>query len=210
MKKLLCVTALMLIICMMFSVVSVSAVVTTEYEYMQNILSNVDLTYEDEIMSHFYPEKFNGQTHIWIYYNMLYEHNDGDYVVFKALTGCGEPASISEYFGDYRVFGDSMDHPYELGYYVYVPAEQKVYTLREAWDSEELDITKAFESGRIGIYKYDVNLDAKFDIMDATYIQMFVAGFEGYKSSYRMDFDQDGEYAIMDATAIQRHIAGLE
>ncbi|MBR2715913.1 MAG: dockerin type I repeat-containing protein [Ruminococcus sp.] len=215
MKRIIYITALMLIMCLMFSAVSVSAYVDDEDVYMHNILSNIDSTYEDEIMSHFYPELFKGQNNIWIYYNMLYAHDEAtlskpEYVVFKALTGCGEPASSRRYFGDYRVFSDSMDYPYELGYYVYVPAKQKVYTLEEAWESEELDISKAFESGRIGIHRADVNLDGSCDILDATYTQMYLAGVEGFKSNGRMNFNTNDNINITDVTALQRYLAGIE
>ena len=215
MKKVICVTAFMLIMCMMFSAASVSAVVSDDYLYVLNIMKNVDSSYKEEIMPHFYPEKYNGREDMWVYYNMLYAHNadtlsEPEYIVFIGLSGIGEPAFVTEYFGDYTVTMSSMDYPYDLGFYVYVPAEQKVYTLREAWDSEALNITAAFESGRIGLYKYDLNMDSKFDIMDATYIQMCIAGFDGYELNGRMDVDKDGKKTIMDATAIQRHIAGLE
>ena len=216
MKKLICVMSFMLIICMISSVFSVSVFASEGYEYFAlNIRDNIDTSYKEEIMPHFYPEIFNGRENIWWYYNMLYAHNtdtssEPEYIVFIGSVCPDSPAFETEYFGDYIVSVNALDFPYELGYYVYVPSEQKVYTLKEAWDSEVLDITKAFESGRVGLYKYDLNMDSKFDVMDATYIHMYLAGFDGYRRTYRMDYDQDGEYTIMDATTIQRHLVGLD
>ncbi len=123
-------------------------------------IGDADLSYYEEIMHHFYPEIFEGRTDFLLYYDMLYAHNEGvedesEYVVFIAQMGMGNQAFSSDYFGDYVVYNNKMDYPYELAHYVYVPAQQKVYTLREAWDSEELDITAAFKSGCVGIYTGD-------------------------------------------------------
>lgn len=216
MKKVICMTSIMLIVCLMFSSISVSAGPSEkEYEYMDKLMSNVDLTYKEEIEANFYPEKYEGRTNLWIYYNMLYAEksdteDEPDYVVFIAWTGVSRPADVSKYFGDYRVFSFSMEYPYDLGYYVYVPAQKKVYTLEEAWESEELDITNAFESGCVGIHRADVNMDTKCDILDATYTQMYLAGIDGYKRNYRMDFDSNDDINILDVTAFQRYLVGLE
>lgn len=116
-----------------------------------------DLSYYEEIMPHFYPEIFEGRTDFLVYYDMLYAHNADvlekpEYIVFKAYMGIGNQAFSRDTFGDYVVYNNIMDFPYDLSHYVYVPSQQKVYTLREAWDSEELDITDAFKSGSVGIY----------------------------------------------------------
>lgn len=77
-------------------------------------------------------------------------------------------------------------------------------------ESEELDITKAFESGCVGIHRGDVNLDTKCDILDATYTQMYLAGIDGYKGNGRMNFDSKDGINILDVTALQRYLVGLE
>lgn len=59
----------------------------------------------------------------------------------------------------------------------------------------------------------DADGDGDVSIMDATEIQLVLAGIKNWKSSYEKDFanvDCDDEVSIMDATAIQVHLAGLD
>jgi len=115
-----------------------------------------DLSYYDEIMPYYYPEIFEDMEYVPFYYDMLYAHDVGqeepEYIVFILQHGGGDQAFARDVFGDYYVSNPYLDFPYELAHYVFVPAAKKVYTLREAWDSEELDITAAFESGCVGKY----------------------------------------------------------
>ena len=86
----------------------------------------------------------------------------------------------------------------------------------------------------------DVNDNGKVDVMDATYIQRYIAEYndifyarthqvppqysnDSNSNFYKVnvvdignyyfsiaDFDRDGYTTVLDATAIQRHIAGIE
>ncbi len=168
----------------------------------------------EEIAPNFYPEIFAAKVMPWGYYNMLYAHNENsestpDYVVFVGCFGGADQAFITEQFGDYLVTHHETHSLYELAHFVYVPAEQRVYTLKEAYESENLDISDAFASGCVGRHRGDANLDNEFNIKDATYIQKFLVQIEGYKNTGFLNFDNTGNVNIKDATAIQKYLAGI-
>ncbi len=217
MKRYLRILSLIMVILIAFSAFSISASAKTIDEYYQEIFSDVDTTYKSEIEPHFYPELFEGRENLWFYYNMLYAHNldvaeEPEYVVFIALTGIGEDAIISQNFGYCVVYNHLMDYPYDLGHYVYVPEKQKVYTLEEAYNSEEIDISDAMRSGCVGLHRGDINYDRSCDVLDATYIQRYLAGLDidSDINIRRMDLDGSGDVSIIDATRLQRYIAKMD
>ena len=218
MKRYIRLLALVLIVFLMFSVISVSASIKTDEKYFMDMFDDIDLTYEDEIKPHFFPEFYEGKLNVWTYYNMLYAHNvDVDkipeYVVFIAGgTGGGEPATISKILGYCLVFNYSREFPYDLAHYVYVPSLQKVYTLEEAYYSEEFDISDAMRSGCVGLHRGDINYDRSCDISDATIIQRYLANFsiDSEIKVNRMDLDGSKNVSIIDATKLQRYIAKID
>lgn len=181
---------------------------------LKQMYPNNNFSYADEIAPVFYTDVFATKVMPWGYYNMLYAHNASleatpDYIVFIGCTEGADQAFINEQFGDYLVTHHETHSLYELAHFVYVPAEKKVYTLKEAFESENLDISDAFASGCVGRHRGDANLDNAFNIKDATYIQKFLAQIEGYKYTDFMDFDNTGNVNIKDATAIQKSLAGI-
>ena len=150
MKKLL---SLIIVAVMMLSIALTGMISASA---LPDYTEGADLSYYDEIMPYYYPEIFAGTGYEPFYYYMLYAHDIGqeepEYIVFIAKHGGGDTAIAKDVFGDYYVSNSYLDFPYELAHYVFVPAEKKVYTLREAWDREDLDITAAFESGNVGKY----------------------------------------------------------
>ncbi len=171
--------------------------------------------YMTELVPFFYPEKFEGKAGLpFDMYNTLYIHNESldeapDYVVFEACTGGADQAFITRQFGDFLVTHNEIHSLYELSHFVYVPSEQKVYTLGEAWEKDDLDITDAFTSGSVGRHRGDANLDKSFNVKDATYIQKHLAGFDGFVNTGYLNFDGDNKVTVKDATAIQKAIAGI-
>ena len=217
MKRYIRIISLIMVIVIAFLVFSISASAKTIDEYYQKIFLDVDTTYKSEIEPHFYPELFEGRENLWFYYNMLYAHNldlaeDPEYVVFIALTGIGEDAIISQSFGYCLVYNYLMDYPYDLGHYVYVPSQQKVYTLEEAYNSGEIDISDAMRSGRVGLHRGDINYDRSCDILDATIIQRYLAGFsiDSDINISRMNLDGSEDISIIDVTKLQRYIAKMD
>ncbi len=153
---------------------------------------------------------------MWYYYNMLYAYYENnqtepEYVVFIAKTRTWhEQSTVTRNVGDCLIYNSSINYPYDLAHYVYVPSLQKVYTLEEAYHSDELDISAAMKSGRIGHHRGDVNFDRACNVFDVTYIQMYLAGVDGYDKNSYMDVDRSSDVSIFDVTKLQRYFAGLE
>lgn len=221
MKRCLRIFSLIMIIFISFSVFSISTFaerIKDISDKYNNIIMDVDLSYQDEIKGCFYPEIFEGDSDIWHYYNMLYAHfhdsqTDPEYVVFIARTNVGQDeATIGRYVGDCFIWNITISYPYDLAHYVYVPSLQKVYTLEEACNSGELNISDAMRSGRVGIHRGDINFDRSCDILDATIIQMYLASLDINKDIWigRMDLDRSEDVSIIDVTKLQRYLAELE
>lgn len=219
MKRCLRVFSLVMVVFVAFSAFSISAS-AERIIFMRDIyfdmLEDVDLSYEDEMAPCFYPERYEGKDKIWYYYNMLYAHfedsqTEPEYVVFIART-YGDEGSCSRYVGDCYIANNYNSIPYDLAHYVYVPSLQKVYTLEEAYYSENLDISAAMKSGRVGVHRGDINFDRSCDILDATIIQMHLASLDIDKEIMvgRMDLDGSEEVSIIDVTKLQRYLAELE
>lgn len=216
MKKFLRVLSLILVVFSAFSSLSFFASAKDVPDIYSDIWEEVDLTHEDEIKPCFYPELFAGSTYIWYDYNMLYAYYDSEqttpeYVVFIATTA-GDEAFCDRYVGDCLIVNNCHSYLYDLAHYVYVPAQQKVYTLEEAYYSEDLDISDAMRSGRIGLHRGDINYDRSCDVLDATYIQRYLAGLniDSDINIRRMDLDGSGDVSIIDATKLQRYIAKID
>ena len=218
MKRCLRIFSLIMVVIIAFSAFSISASAKFYDKFMYELINDVDLSYEDEIKPCFYPEIFKGDSDIWHYYNMLYAHfNDSqtepEYVVFIARTNVGQDESnVDRYVGDCFIWNNTISYPYDLAHYVYVPSLQKVYTLEEACNSEELDISAAMRSGRVGLHRGDINFDRSCDILDATIIQMHLASLDIDKEIMvgRMDLDGSDDVSIIDATKLQRYLARLD
>lgn len=222
MKKIISVI-LVLCVCLL-GVISVSAQSADVTDNTKKYLDEVYLLLMGENISENYRDYYSKM------YSVVYEYSFSDeatpdYVCVFAGFDFG-PAYSYGVFGDYVVRDLNCYIPYELGYYVYVPVQGAVYTLREAWDNSLPEIERAFTEGGIGELIGDVNGDGKLSIQDATEIQKYIAKViasyeiedeitgirEGSSEelSYISDFNRDGERNIKDATAIQKHIAGLE
>ncbi len=183
---------------------------------LKNMYPDNNYDYMTDIVPYFYPDRFEGKAGLpWHMYDTLYVHNESedtapDYVVFEACVGGADTAFITKQFGDYYVTHHEIHSLYELSHFVFVPSEQKVYTLRDAWDNEDIDVLPAFESGKVGRHRGDANLDNSFNIKDATYIQKFLAHFDGFENTGFMNYDGDNDITIKDATAIQKALAGIK
>lgn len=159
-----------------------------------------------------------------------------DWVLVYAFCGTiGKPGGpvagayaytvCSDYF--LEAFG-FLSSPYEFAYYVYVPAENKIYTLNEAFDAQLENIDNTFTeyllSNEYGAKLIgDCDKDKKLTILDATEIQRYLARLTWFDDSilnyhnvlyseqlrYLSDVDRDGERTILDATLIQLKLAKL-
>ncbi len=131
----------------------------------------------------------------------------------------GDPMLSVECIGEYAVLNNCWAFPYEIGYFVYLPHENEVLTLSQAYDAEVECIEKVFEESGIEVGLLgDADQSGRLDVKDATAIQKQIAGIiSGEQNNMDAllyeticDFNRDGERNVKDATAIQKHIAGLE
>lgn len=189
--------------------------VDKEARVLKELYPDNNYEYMTDIVPCFYPDRFEGKAGLpWHMYDTLYVHNVPteivpEYVVFEACVGGADQSFVTKQFGDYLVTHNEIHSLYELSHFVYVPAEQKVYTLKKAYESENLDISDAFASGCVGRHRGDANLDNDFNIKDATYIQKYLAQFEGYVNTGYLNYDETSGITIKDATAIQKALAGI-
>ena len=93
----------------------------------------------------------------------------------------------------------------------------------EGWYTEPEHINKVempfTVTSDINLYAYfipavdyilgDANSDGKVNILDATFIQRHLVGFENSINKDAADVDGDGEITVLDATTIQRFLAGF-
>ncbi len=164
------------------------------------------------------------------HYEEVYEHfaNEGDatpdFVLIRAYSDLVMEADFTYYFNEYVMYEESTSTPAEFGYFVYLPDENKIYTLVDAFEKNIENVYSIFTEGILGDMTGDVNFDGKLNIRDATFIQKDVANKASVYEKYYMvkgrydstramkiaDFNRDGKFNIRDATAIQKHLAGVD
>ena len=118
-------------------------------------------------------------------------------------------------------------YPQAIPYFIYVPNENKFYTLEYAYNKGFAGIESIFTEYFIpqGLAKIigDADKDNKLTIIDATLIQLALADccelddeyvqsslVYGETLEFTTDIDRDGKRTVLDATAIQHKLAGLE
>lgn len=159
-----------------------------------------------------------------------------DWALVYAFCGWGIEPGIPTGIYLYTVCSDyfldasgTLSEPYEFAYYVYVPSENKIYTLNEAFDAKLENIDYTFTQYLLVNKPYCTNIivdadkDRKLTVLDATAIQRKLAGLatlmdniaSEHNASYSerlyslSDVDRDGELSILDATAIQMKLAQI-
>ncbi len=168
-------------------------------------------------------------TAMW-HYEEVYEHFEDentaspDYVLIKAYAGLVTEANFTYYFDDYVMYESSTSTPAEFGYFIYLPEENKIYTLVDAFENKVDNVYDVFTEGVLGDLTGDVNFDGKLNIKDTSLLQKHFAKmasvygnfhtYYGYTDDIHAeriaDFNHDGKLNIRDATAIQRRLAGID
>lgn len=163
-----------------------------------------------------------------------------DWVLVRGYYGWHDipcTAFACEIFGiyEFETWNRSIEPASQLGMYIYVTAEDKFYSLKQAYESGKKDIVEAaFENYMVYEMKGNANIfgdndhDGRLTIMDATLLQRQLAkisyieksrtfnttiddSFGGMDESYEQtDFNKDGRTDIMDATCIQRKLARMD
>ncbi len=175
--------------------------------------------YRDEVISKISAEKDN-YTELYAHY---YQPNscsayDPDWVLVEAYVHGHEGWEVSKRIGDYAVSNSNLYSPDDLGYYIYVPAMDELYTLSEALSSENvIDAEVAFaHMGSRAVRIGDADGTGELNVRDATAIQKHLVGIDtpvtfGEKhTKHIFDFNQDDSVNVKDATAVQKFIAGFE
>ena len=157
-----------------------------------------------------------------VHYSEVF-YND-NYVLIRAYSDLVMEADFTYYFKDYVMYEEATSTPAEFGYFVYLPEENKIYTLVDAFEKDIENVYDLFTEGVLGDMSGDVNFDGKLNIRDATLIQKDVANkasiynkfytakgfFDDTRATKIADFNRDGKFNIRDATAIQKRLAGVD
>ncbi|MBQ4569145.1 MAG: dockerin type I repeat-containing protein [Ruminococcus sp.] len=209
-----------LIMVLLLGIVSVSGMSVSEID------PDNKYKYEEMVIPKALPVD-DGEEPNWeiLYYRESYEYyscedastNDEatpDYVMAKVFLNPVPDILVHSYFGEY-VISTGPYSPYLHGYHIYVPAEDKVYTLEEAYNSGVHGIEEAlkFLSVEVAIVG-DCDGNYEVNVKDATYVQKYIAELDVpshsfWEPEFVFDFNKDESVNIKDATAIQKHIAGL-
>lgn len=217
MKKLVALT-LVLLMCLGF-VFSVSAAEENSkgrYEelFAQRLKLNLDENGEDM--------GFCLYEDIYFYYGDNKESDEPEYALVFASSPMVGPMPLTVRIGDYAVYSIGYYDPYELGYFIYVPAEDRIYTLEEAYEAGIENVDKVFTESSIKADLIgDANNDKSVNIKDVSWIQKKIANLidnkddpyediDGYYGLTVCDFDRDDNLTVKDASAIQKAIAGLD
>ncbi len=172
----------------------------------------------------------------WYSYKELYYYTDGkgaqkmpeatpDYVLISGSFNANSPSLSFGVIGDYVLHCENCGNPDCLRYFVCTPENGKVYTLQGAYNEGVEGILNVFTDYGLGHLMGDADNDRKLTIKDATYIQKYVARFEGIEEPFGFtghnvyeygdyyvsvaDFDENNDINIKDATAIQKRLAKI-
>ena len=189
--------------------------------------------------------EFNYNKDPWEYAEIFYHYSEEnseepDWTLIYAVT---DLTMHWEYYG--VIVGNRAIYDQDLaGYscsrhYVYITELDKVIPLDNSGLDEILEhcpeLTETLDELNYGQLIGDINDDYKINIIDATYIQRKLAGYQDTVSvrvcptfrrveigvdvritvdnnqyEYVGDFNRDGDTTILDATAIQRKLAKLD
>lgn len=148
------------------------------------------------------------------------DETEPEYALVMAHNGTVAFSITPYYWGDWVYFDFNSYPPGGVPYYIYVPAEDKIYTVEEAVNAGIKDIETALKKIEYCALLGDVDGNYILNIKDATEIQKFVAGLDSALSGTHYselmnvvaNFARDVSWTVnvKDATAIQKHIAGLE
>lgn len=207
MKKIL---SFVLALCLCFSaVIAVSASSQSENNKYESVfVDRLDIV--DDWGEYRYEE---------IYYYFSDENETVPYYILAlAAQSAVSDIVVTSKIGDYAISTGPYS-PYKHGFHIYVPTEDKIYTLEEAYFAGIEGIDEAFLSlaGDYVSLIGDADGNKKIDIKDATWIQKYIASIKGLDyvyvfedlRSFACDYNRDENINIKDATAIQKHIAGI-
>lgn len=207
--------SVLMILCVLLSgtsVFGVSADTTEDAVYRSRFLEEID---PDNVYNH---EEDLFCEILYKYYANPASDDEAtpDFVMAECFVNPVTEVLITDYIGEYVIVTGPC-RPYIHGYHIYVPSEDKVYTLEEAYYAnvngiEDAIMTLDFVMAMVG----DCDGNYKVNIKDATCVQKRIAGLEVPEIkfvrdyiSFVYDFNRDEDVNIKDATAIQKYLAGI-
>ena len=180
--------------------------------------------YVSQYYLNFCGEYFGGipdKLEIGEYYEELYEYiaqPDSEDLSWALVRAChsAEPAypTIYKFFcPDRYLFQESLNDPFKSDYGVYDIKNDEWMDLSVALNSEKYKgLTEACNENKIGRIYGDMDSDYIITIVDATWIQRYLASMTGdaWWQELSADYDRNGAADVLDATHIQKHLAGME
>ncbi len=189
-------------------------------DYGRRILELLDIDINAGSWSHIYREILPFYAG-FEWYEKPEEGTVPDFLLVHTAEGVVSEEPAVGRIGYYVVTAEHTYSGDELGYYVYFPKEDKVYSLEDAYKAypeyseKMISMLDYPDSGHYRLIG-DADDNNRIDIKDATRIQKRVAGFdlgEIYREHLEIgasDFNADGNLNVRDATEIQKFIAGIE
>ena len=175
--------------------------------------------YEDKFI-----EYYVGDHTAWSYREEYY-HYEGEQIDWILIRGTLGEGALSKMcylkFDDFVFTSPSICGPFDMKYAVYDVKEDLFVDLVDGYDElwqykGLIDVLRGFERN---IFLGDADLNRELTVLDATSIQMDLAGLKPLWDRYTdqrgvsgrfSDFDNDGVLSILDATGIQLKLARLD
>lgn len=192
--------------------------------YKMPLFPQPDHIYEARFLE-LYGDMIFSETHD--YDELYYHHDENGEIDWALIEQCSYNAPPWEYHRVFkgRVFMYGDHRPISFRYGIYDVKEDKFYDIiDDKFDYSKYDeLEEVFNTFNLGYLIGDSDRDGMLSVMDATLIQMSLAGladlddvlidyYREYSNgfpTYISDFDCDGERTIMDATGIQMKLAGM-
>lgn len=163
-------------------------------------------------------------------YDEIYEHflstadEVPEYVMVRIMSNTTLPSLTIDILGNYVLYGYNTYYPLPYLYGIYLPKDNKVMSIEDAYNEGVTGIDKALEKCNLARLIGDANNDGKLNIKDATYIQKILAkmvnpylddlsdwNLDGkLPIGFISDFNRDGKRTVQDATAIQKYLANID
>ena len=222
MKKII---SLILVAVMLMATVSISASAENRQIDLYYQIQKNEHKYRDRVQEYVDGHDIEGYAEFHHYSDENSE--EPDWVLIVCILFPDGLAKYGAIVGDRALWteGGSGYRKIQTGITVYLPQTDTFIELENSNMDKIIELCPEFvetiEENKLGQQMGDVNENGELDILDATYIQIELAGYKHLKSypwrldlgfepiTSTMDADMDGEVSILDATEIQLKLARL-
>ena len=191
-----------------------------------NYFKNSDMDYaDDKKYENNFIECYVGDREYYEYEEVYYHYSNNEVIDWCLVKGEASQVALTTMcylkFDDFVLKSPSLCYPFDMKYAVYDVEKEEFVDLVDDYDKLEqyeglIDVLRALDKS---VMLGDGDEDGELSILDATSIQMELAGLGRIWDNYTdrrgvtgrfSDIDSDGELSVLDATAIQLKLAGLE